>query len=201
MCSHVGFEWTVVSVKVTVGELKKKQQDERKKRSFHDVAAGQHKIAPLKAAKKSRHMEWRAGTGYKLIRKGIPITLASIDSLFEQGTLKEEFFFIFQHKDPEMNRNEDIPLYEAAFLCAPPNTEDPQRTWEADELEGFRYIRTQKRHLEQAYNNSGRKDKTLMWNVDEVTGAPYCVDRYAFRVQNERVVKKRHEDKKKKQKK
>lgn len=190
-----GFEWSIVSVEVTIGDLKRKQKQPRR------APSESRKRGPSPLSKKSRHMSWSAGTTYSLIRKGTVITEDDIDRLYDSDGLKESMFFIFKHRDPDQNRNEDIPLYEAAFLCAPPNTANPHEDWKrrnkgAKLPLNYRYIRVQKRHLEQAYPNSERRDKSRMWDVDEESGCPYYVDRYAFRVQNERVVKQRHENKK-----
>jgi hypothetical protein len=209
-----GFDWSIVSVQITVGDLKRKQKqgavvsnDNRRRRRHRHHKKTKISIvppSPTVAVKKSRHMNWSAGATYVLIRNGTVITEDAIDALYDKNELNESLFFLFKHHDPDQNRNENIPLYEAAFLCAPPNTANPHEDWKRHNnvVHGrklpvnYRYIRVQKRHLEQAYPNSERKDKTRMWDVDEDTGCPYYVDRYAFRVQNERVVKQRHENKK-----
>jgi len=193
-----GFEWCIVSVQVTVGELKRRQKEDivRGPTDGADVA-----VISRKTKRSSRHVEWHMGWGYALIREGVPLTEAALDAKFKRGELKEEMLFIFKHRDPEMNRNEDIPLFEAAFLCAPPNTPHPAVTDLKKLPQNYRYIRAQKRHLDQAYSNSGMRDKARMWNVDETSGVPYWVDRHAFTIQNERAVKERHEEKKRRQRK
>ena len=223
-----GFEWSIVSVEVTIGELKKKQKKPPTRTA--DVAAGASSVGgsrkrprtetgppprggdveqrgrkkkTVATTKKSRHMEWRAGQSYELIREGRPVTEDQIDALTDSERLAEDMFFIFKHRDTYMDRNTDIPQYEAVFLCSPTGTKDPSAAWKRDKValvdgqlpENYRYIRTQKRHLDQAYTKSERKDRKRMWDLME-DGTPYWVCRYAFRIKNERAVKQRHEEKK-----
>jgi len=225
-----GFQWSILTVEVTIGELKKKQKEPPTKGAAGGADVAKAKAKATKRArspagvtgpppfggdgrrrkkkprKQSRHMQWRAGQSYKLIREGTPITEDQIDTLTDNEELAEDMFFIFKHRDEYMDRNETTPQYEAVFLCAPTGTEDPVKAWNRDKValsdgqlpENYRYTRTQKRHLDKAYTKSERKDRSRMWEILG-DGTPYWVDRYVHRVKNERAVKQRHEEKKRRQ--
>jgi hypothetical protein len=75
------------------------------------------------------------------------------------------YLYIFKNTDPGVERNPSVPLYEATFYCAD---------------RGGYHVRAQKCHLKRIYAQCGHTNRQLAWNVDEITGVPYWVDRYAF---------------------
>jgi len=76
---------------------------------------------------------------------------------------EESNFYIFKNTHQHASRDEDVPLYEAAYKCA-------NNTW----------IRVQKKHLKIAYTKCGRKDVAKMYEINKETNLPYWVDRYVF---------------------
>ncbi len=146
-------------------------------------------ITPLKKNKVGRHVVWNpfernaAGTPqYALLRAGIPIrNEAEAAALFSNGTIEEEYFYLFKNTDPKVQRNQVIPVYEAAYYCS----------------DGNYYIRVQKRYLKKAYAKKQRCDKSRMWDLLE-DGTPYWVDRHAFCKQGQRENKKRYQENSKK---
>lgn len=221
-----GFEWSIVKVHVTIGEFRNNQKNgpadvsirigtkspNKRIRTLTASPPAGKETRQTKVRKKSRHMHWNAGQSYALVREGIPLTEAQIDEFANNNKLTEDMFFIFKHRDQYQNRNEDIPLFEAVFLCAPPNSTDPMESWKRYKQQlwkecdiskitlpaGYCYVRTQKRHLSLAYNNSKRTDRERIWDVLH-DGSPYWVDRHAYVVENEREVKKRHQAKKRRE--
>lgn len=146
--------WVLSDVNsTTVGELKCKFRKRRKQVST--------------VPKKSRHVEFIPGDQYQVIRLGTPISEDELVTLFQTQELQESMLYIFQHTDVEVVRNPHIPKYEAAFLYKGSGI----------------YIRAQKRHMEQIYQNANRpKVKEKLWEMCD-DGTPYYVDRFAFSAQ------------------
>lgn len=124
-----------------------------------------------------RHVKWNPGQEYVCVREGVEMeSELDLDHLYKTKQLKESLFYIFKNVDKNVERNEDVPLYEAVYSCA------------------GRYYVVQKRHLKQAYANSKRNDIKQMWTILE-DGVPYYVDRYAYCRQSQLESKKRYENK------
>ena len=130
------------------------------------------------ATPKGRHVKWIPSTlGYIQIRQGRPLeSVHKIDDLFKNDAVEESHFYIFKRDDAFLDRNEDIPLYEAVYKC------------------GSTFYRVQKKHLSCAYRKMGRCNKASMWNILE-DGTPYWVDRYCISMMGQRDSKKRYEAK------
>lgn len=140
-------------------------------------------IVPQKSTKIGRHVVWNPYDQYALLRKGIPIrNEAEAAALFTDGTIDEAYFYLFKNTDSKVQRNQIIPIYEAAYYCSETNY----------------FIRVQKRYLKKAYAKMQRGDKSRMWDVME-DGTPYWVDRHAFCKQGQRENKKRYQQNSKKQ--
>lgn len=109
-----------------------------------------------------RYVEFRPDTAYVCVRKGKDFTNEEeIETIYKNGDLKESLFYIFKHTDPNMERNVDVPLFEAVYKI------------------GAHYKKTQKCQLKQAYINDDRTNYEKMWiTLDD--GSPYWVDRYAY---------------------
>lgn len=118
--------------------------------------------------KRSRLVAWIPSTLYRLVRKGNrEFSEEELVKAFEQNGLREEDLFIFEHCDPNQQRNQWIPRYEAVFqLVAAGNAK--------------LYVRSQKRHLAQIYTNAGRTEEARADAILE-DKTPYWVDRYIFR--------------------
>lgn len=124
-----------------------------------------------------RHVKWNPGQDYVCVRNGVEMeSETALDHLFKTKQLTESLFYVFKNVDTNVERNEDVPLYEAVYLC------------------GGRYYVVQKRHLKQAYANSKRNDVKQMWDILE-GGVPYYVDRFAYCRQSQLESKKRYENK------
>jgi hypothetical protein len=108
-----------------------------------------------------RHVEWNP-QNYVMLKAGIPFQVKSDLDAIETKT--EDLFYIFRNKDPNVQRNVNIPRFEAAYFC---------------EQEG-KYYRVQKSHLKEAYAHEQKIDRTQIWDVDPKTNLPYWVDRFAF---------------------
>lgn len=135
------------------------------------------KAASATGAKCGRHVKWTPGTQYRCIREGVQLESESeLDRLFKTKQLAENMFYIFKNVDKHVSRNQDVPLYEAAYKC------------------GDVFVTVQKRHLKQAYTNSKRTETASMWLI-LADGTPYHVDRYAYCKQSQLESKKRYEKK------
>ncbi len=99
--------------------------------------------------------------------------------MFANDTIDESYFYLFKHKDPKVERNQLMPVYEAVYYCT----------------DGGYFIRVQKRYLKRAYAKKQRCDKSKMWLVLD-DGTPYWVDRHAFCKQGQRDSKKKYQQKK-----
>lgn len=137
-------------------------------------------IAPKRAASSTgRHVAWHSD-GYVCVREGkVFENRAQLDVAYKEGSLSEDVFYIFKHADPNTERNEEIPLYEAVYMC-----------------KGDGYIKAQKKHLKQAYCASQRNDTQRMRDILE-DGTPYWVDRFIFCKEKARACKRRYENKRK----
>lgn len=112
--------------------------------------------------RKGRHVMWSPGTNYICVRKPeIILSGEEVETMFKSKQLHEKHFYIFKNNDPHVERNEEIPLYEAVY--------------KRDNV----YIKAQKCHMKQAYLNAGRTDNKKIWNILE-DDTPYHVDRFAF---------------------
>lgn len=120
-----------------------------------------------------RHVEFHPGETYKCIRPGVQFqNKTQVDALFKEKTLTEDMLYIFQHTDSFLQRNEQVPVYEAVYKI------------------GTSYVIVQKGHLKQAYTNSKRTNYEDAWKVmdDE---SPYWVDRYAYPKEKQQEKRKR----------
>lgn len=127
----------------------------------------------------ARHVKWDLMPLYTCIRDGIPMESEhAIDTLFKEKRLTQEHFYIFKHMDSNVERNQEVPLYEAVYKC------------------GSTYIKAQKCHLKQAYIHSGMMDSSMIWNILP-SGVPYHVDRFCYARQSQLDSKKRYEKKNK----
>lgn len=133
---------------------------------------------PRTAGKKGRHVTFIPGPTYSCIREGSRVfsNELEIDELYKQKNLEESVFYIFRHTDVHLDRNEEIPVYEAVY-----------------NVNGT-FVKAQKCHMTQAYVKSKRTKLDLMWSVvqDET---PYWVDRYAFSKEKQRMSKLRKREK------
>lgn len=155
--------------------LEQTQRAERKRQLATAPAAA--------TAAKSRHVTWTPGVQYECVRKGTRVLTSEgeLDELFSKRSsdIHERLFFIFRNRDPSVERNANVPLYEACYACA-----------------DGRYLKVQKCHLKLAYTHAERTDAARAWDVDE-HGVPYWVDRYAMCKMKLRVNKQRYEKKQK----
>jgi len=129
----------------------------------------------------SRHVRWDPGTTYELVRAGAPWrTTQDIDDAHRRGALTEAHLCVFRHSGA-IDRNADVPKYEAVHMIAGNATGGAPQ-----------YVRAQKCHLHQAYTNSGRADMRCAWALGD-DGLPYWVDRYAFCRVKQRQAKSRYD--------
>lgn len=118
-----------------------------------------------------RHVKWQAGHAYICIKESPMVfqSVKEIDKLYLDKLVSEEFFSVYKNTDPNVNRNETIPLYEAVYKCA----------------NGMTY-KVQKKHLKMAYGNANKLDNSKAWTFVE-KDVPYWVDRFIFtRLANKR---------------
>lgn len=135
-----------------------------------------------KKEKASRCVVWKQATLYECMRPGVAFeSQQALVDCARQGNLTEDMLYIFKHKDENVTRNSMVPKYEGVFFCKATNE----------------FIRSQKSHLAQAYNNSHRVDCKLIWSVFEDDETPYWVDRYAFCRQGQNESKQKYESTKK----
>lgn len=147
------------SVSLTVGAVEQRLSLKSRKK--------QKTSATLPSSgKKGRHVVWLQESNYDLVKAGIPIkTEIDAEALYkqEQPLMDESYFYIFKHKNAnDMERNAQIPVYEAVYFCSDLN----------------KYIRVQKCHLKRAYQNVQKTNIKKAWHIDPETGVPYWVDRY-----------------------
>lgn len=158
--------WRRVKVTLTIGEVK----ETPKRKAVSEVVSTRKKKRP------TRHMSWKPTTSYKLLREGTPTTSQEITQLFDEGKLSEEMLYYFIHTDGEVQPNDyGTEKYEAVFQCS------------------GGYIKAQKQHLRQIYNNANRIDYAKRFDILD-DGTPYWVDRHLFRVINEKQTKKSYEE-------
>jgi hypothetical protein len=108
----------------------------------------------------TRNVKWSPGNNYVLIKSGNPVAVEEDIS----AKTDVSYLYIFKNIDSGVERNPSVPMYEATFYCA----------------DGAYYVRAQKCHLKRIYTKCGHIDLRKAWCVDESTGLPYWVDRYAF---------------------
>lgn len=135
--------------------------------------------------KRCRLKNWTHASNYTCIREGTRTFTHedTIHGLFLEGNLTEDLFFIFKHRDPNMERDPMVPKYEAVYKC---------------EFEGRHYfICVQKQHLQQAYSKAGRTDVDRCDDLLE-DGTPYYVDRWISCKRKQHASKQRYEEKKNK---
>jgi hypothetical protein len=112
--------------------------------------------------KVGRHVVWDPNPHYILVRAGIPIrNEQAADALFKEDTITEAHFYLFCNKDAKVQRNSDVPVYEAAYFCTDTRY----------------YIRVQKRYLKRAYTKLKRTNRTQSHEILS-DGTPYWVDRH-----------------------
>lgn len=158
--------WLFDPAGFTVGDIyqvvqRSKTKPKKRKRSLSasvDAAASSSSATE----KKSRRVTWSPGNKYICIKT--PTTTSQqqeVEVAFKNKTLSEAHFYIFKNVDPHVERNEEIPAYEAVYKWS----------------EAF--IKAQKCQLKQAYLNDGRVDSKRIWEI-MADGTPYHVDRFAF---------------------
>ena len=126
-----------------------------------------------------RHVVWRPGEKYTCIRQGRPIQDEThAKKLLDAHQTDESYFYIFRSVDPNVQRNPNVPKYEAAYFCSERNY----------------YIRVQMCHLKQAYANAQRTDLSRAFSLMD-DGTPYWVDRFAVSMENLRLSRKRYKKK------
>lgn len=165
------------SVRATVG-----QEDERRRLLVQPRRAKRaRKTLSAQGATSSRHVPWTAedASHYELVREGIPLaTPGNADRLFAAKEIDETQFYLWKHRDPNLERNPNIPKWEATYYF-----EDRGQ-----------HARVKKCHLKNAYQRAGRVVHDEMWSVDKL---PYWVDRYAFSKLKQQSSKRKYEDNKK----
>ena len=156
---------------ITISELYTiVQKKKTRKRTSNGVA---------KKTTVGRHIRWNPDTPPYVCIKNSETNFANeseIDVAFKEGTLSTKHFYIFKNKDPQVVRNQNVPLYEAVYKC------------------GSHFVMVQKCHLKQAYCNNGQTNCEHMWDILE-DGTPYWVDRYAVCKKNQQISKQKYEKK------
>ena len=158
-------------------------QEEERRRVLQQQKRSKRQRTALKKTfpEGSRHVAWTADdmAHYELVRPGIALAGGSVeaDELFAKKQIREAHFFIWQHKDPNVQRNPSVPKYEATYLFADSN----------------QHVRVKKCHLKVGYQEAGRFSHANMWSVDRL---PYWVDRYAFSKLKQQSSKRKYEDNK-----
>lgn len=127
-----------------------------------------------------RHVRWNPHPNYALVREGSEVIQdeTHIQTLHRDGALTMEHMCLFKHRDVHLERNAQIPVYEAAYWCA---------------ALGY-YVLVQKRHFVGIYNVSKRRDRTRKWDILD-GGDPYWVDRHLFRVLAQEASKRAYDSK------
>lgn len=158
----------------TIGDIRKVvDRTIQSKKRLRTTSAGPSKRTS------ARHVKWDLMPLYTCIRDGIPVESEhAVDALFKEKRLTQEHFYIFKHNDSNVERNQEVPLYEAVYKC------------------GTAFIKAQKCHLKQAYINSGKMESSMIWSIG-VDGVPYHVDRFCYARQSQLDSKKRYEKKNK----
>jgi hypothetical protein len=149
---------------ILVGDIRKKQEKQIKRERIHedDETTPREK----KEFTKKRQIKWEPHTHYKCIKESTRV-MKNIDEINSITFPQEEDFCIYINTKECASRDRDVPLYEAAYKC-----------------QDGTLIRVQINHLKRAYTQSGKKDIKRAWEVDEDSGIPYWVDRYAYSKNN-----------------
>lgn len=168
------------SVRTTMGQEDERRrllvQPKRVKRARKTASSTQG----ISSSSSSRHVPWTPedASHYELVREGIPLaTTSDADRLFSNKEIDEAHFYIWKHTDPNLERNPNIPKWEATYYF-----EDRAQ-----------HARVKKCHLKIAYQRAGRVTHDEMWNVNKL---PYWVDRYAFSKLKQQSSKRKYEDNK-----
>lgn len=149
---------------ILVGDIRKKQKPTKRERIHGDNETTTHR--EQKESRKKRQIKWDPHTHYKCIKESNRI-MKNIDEINSITSPQEEDFCIYINTKECASRDRDVPLYEAAYKC-----------------QDGTLIRVQINHLKRAYTQSGKKDIKRAWEVDEDSGIPYWVDRYAYSKSN-----------------
>jgi hypothetical protein len=129
--------------------------------------------------REGRHVVWNPGAKYVCIRQGRPIQdEVHAKQLLNDRKTDESYFYIFCSTDPNVQRNQFVPKFEAAYFCSARNY----------------FIKVQMCHLKQAYANARRTDSSLAFSLME-DNTPYWVDRFAISAENLRLSRKRYKKK------
>jgi len=139
---------------LTIGDLKRLQQEQT-------CPSRMKNTSDTKAIKK-RQIIWTHHSHYICIREGKRL-MRNVEEINTIVQPDEADFFIYQNTHACARRDIIVPLYEAAYKC----------------MDGT-LIRVQKKHMKAAYMSCNRKDIREAWSVDQTSGLPYWVDRFAF---------------------
>lgn len=143
---------------ISIGALKRLQNDSLWKCKDRNESSN----ATVSANIKKRQITWSNHTHYRCIREGKRV-MRNVDEINSIAQPEEADFFIYQNTHVCAQRDIIVPLYEAAYKC----------------MDGT-LIRVQKKHLKAAYMSCNRRDTKQAWSVDQISGLPYWVDRFAF---------------------
>lgn len=141
---------------VTIGDLRsigKKREDSPPSDGFSST---------LKKPRKKRQIKWSTNNHYMCIREGSKI-MANMDEINELFEPTEDLFFIYKNTRLCASRDNDVPLYEAVYMC-----------------KDGTLVRVQKKHLKAAYAQANKKDVKKAWDMDEQGILPYWVDRFVY---------------------
>lgn len=150
----------------TIGQIRANVPESRLKKRKKSSSSSVNNTAGS-----GRHVKWQAGQAYICTKESSTVfqSVKDIDKLYQDKLVSEECFSIYKNADPNVSRNETIPLYEAVYKCA----------------NGMTY-KVQKKHLKMAYINANKLDNTKAWTFVE-KDVPYWVDRFIFtRLANKR---------------
>lgn len=177
---------SVGAVRMQISNLRAKKK--HKKQSIH--------LQEKNKSEAVRCVVWEQRHLYKCIKEGKMFqTQDALIQCAQNNELTENHLYIFEHLDVNVERNDIVPKYEAILKCGGGSTNN--NSTHGKEC----YIRAQKAHLAQAYNNSGRTCRDKMWSISETDKTPYWVDRYAMCKLSQEASKLRYENGKKKRKK